>query len=91
MSIRPGRTVIPSVEITSTPGGTATSLLGPTATMRSPAMQHHAVVDRRTAVAVENLAADESEGRRRLGGGERRERDECGDGEDERGFHGGEY
>jgi hypothetical protein len=38
MSKRPGSTVIPSVLITLVPEGTATSLRGPTATMRSPAI-----------------------------------------------------
>jgi len=38
MSKRPGSTVMPSVEITSTPSGTSTSAAGPTARIRSSAI-----------------------------------------------------
>ena len=38
MSASPGSTLIPSVEITRTPVGTAMSVFRPTATIRSPAM-----------------------------------------------------
>ena len=39
MSQSPGRTVMPSVEITSAPGGTASTPTCPTAEMRSPSMR----------------------------------------------------
>ena len=59
MSQRPGSTVMPSVEMTSAPGGTASDPTWPTATIRSPSMRIDAVVDRRAAVAVDERAADE--------------------------------
>ncbi len=39
MSASPGSTLIPSVEMTRTPAGSAISLRRPTAVMRSPAMR----------------------------------------------------
>ena len=66
---------MPSVSITVVPAGTVTSLRGPDGHDALAGDQDDAVLDRRALVAVDDLAADEGQGR--LVGGRRRRREQA--------------